>query len=140
MIVDYTYRLYFGWQLASGEQKAAKIGGKMSYNEAQFDVIVADLDLTREGYGGDWQVSNGHQDRSKLMRLSIQNNSTGTRSRYIRYPQTDRGPVDNNFARSDGSVYTISNIVTADPRLEMVPQKWNVPASDGAWSLLPRAQ
>lgn len=131
----FSYRLYFGWKLDKNDstlETMRKTTDVMTFGGKEFDVIVADRDHTRNGYSGHYFAQNGHPDinRGTMRRVSLGYSLSGSYA---------RGPVSNNFARSDGSVVRVVNMEVEDPRMVKTPPKANSVNLNLYWSLLPDA-
>ena len=139
-IID--YRWYFGWdpQLnnsgdADPGDTMRKPGDKMVYDGNEFDIIAADRDHVYTN-GGPRALSS-HPDSLGLMTERIANSDT-KRSSAFKSDVAERGVVDLNYARSDGSVFRIDNVEYDDDRLTKLPYKaWNSGGVGSKWSQLP---
>jgi hypothetical protein len=130
--INLSYRLYFGWRMNKNDATATTLlrpDGVMKFNGKEFDIIVADTDHTRNGYGGDYWSQNAHPDKLGTMRRLT--------SGYHVSNWQARGGIDNVFTRTDGSVFTVNNLMPDDARLEKTPPKANSVNITTYWSLLP---
>lgn len=125
-----TYRMFHNWELTvegvtrpSPVKGMARLGGRMVYGAESFDILVADNDLIKPA--SPW-TRNSHPDMSLGLMRRITHNGpadgkAATQSLYQVGGTLERGPVDNIFGRGDGSVFTITNILPNDTRLELIP-------------------
>ncbi len=123
---SYSYKLYFGWKLATGQQQMSRAGDTMTWAGDEFDVVAADA-YTYEA--GDCRTS--HPGSGGLT-LNTQNDSTNSYSYYTGVS----GVFNLNFCKSDGSVIEFSNVTAFDDRLKRVPRKIDFNTTS-RWSLLP---
>jgi len=122
------YNIYFGWLLNrfSSTGNLMRMDDLMVYTNAatgmtyRFDVLAGDLDLTVNFSFCD--TTNGHSESSHPDMGTGRLNNVHDLC-FDRYwsngPQ--RGPVDLNFARTDGSVRRYTSLLRDDPRLTLIP-------------------
>jgi prepilin-type N-terminal cleavage/methylation domain-containing protein len=139
--------LWYGWQYKDGSTHAGlkKLGNRFSWagtnqfgvaGRWRFDLLAGDHDMISVVNGG---FINSHPDLDGSGYLWTRNNeyeSQGTLglgldrgfkyvfSRWNSRPNTshERGPVDMNFARTDGGVYRLSQVKWDDERVTSIPE------------------
>jgi len=134
--IQINYSFYFGFQFSDDETPMDRTDRLMTFRGHEFDILVADR--TRVYADRPWTDA-AHPDfgTSRMMPI-VQNDAGWTSARYRLNGSIDRGPVDLNFTRVDGSSFRINDVEPEDPRLEKVPYKHAAASSISTrWSLLP---
>lgn len=125
-----TYDLWFGWQLwgPGGGEGMTHQTKTLQYAGFDFDILACDRDIFNPS--GAW-VHGTHPDADGVMWNEVLDsqaveNVAGsvkfTLSRWITYTTNARGPIDRNFAHTDGSVDRITEVVLNDPRMVILPE------------------
>ena len=122
------YRFLFGMPINKNEKAMNFVDQSLYQGSDEFDIIIADKDLTYTSKGT--QVS--HPDRSPTMMkryLTVYANwNNGT---------YQRGKVDMNFTRKDGSTFGLIGLAVNDSRLKKVSYKVSQVSTSNRWSSLP---
>lgn len=130
------YSFYFGFQFSHGEQSLERLSDTMTFDGDQFNVLIADR--TRVYADSNWTDAAHPDFGTRRMKAVVNNTATWTSARYRLTGSIDRGPVDLNFTRTDGSGYRIPGVEPEDPRLKKVPYEHaNKSSVSTRWSLLP---
>lgn len=138
-VIASSYAFYFGFMAKDAEKKMRRLGHTMDLKNdpTEFDTMVADMNLyylnglslsVHPDYGtgsltlGSWTTINAYQGSTHF-----------------------RGPIDMNFARSDGSAYTMRKVgltQTGEDRVKHFNYKYNNGGNSlsSRWSLLPPAE
>lgn len=136
--VHSTYALWWGWQYfnspAGSERGSFKLYSPFTWNGGSWDLIASDHATTYPP--GNWGYST-HQDKLGLgyqRYYADQEASSGPTQSYswsFWMNPSSRGPLDLHFARQDGSVMRIVDVLwdeagnTADERMTKVPARTN---------------
>lgn len=88
----------------------------------RWDVLAGDMDLGWDGGRGVWDRWTSHEPRqsSSVLNQQFSSSTTFTAGSTISFYQSftyDRGPIDRNFVRVDGSGFTLPEITARDPRM-----------------------
>lgn len=129
------YVLWFGVQY-TGDPGMLRMGQRLKWSSAtaarEIDLLVSDQNIfQRDGAG--LAVSN-HPDNAGVMTNQVAQDQNvdgippvgagglpATRSRWISFNTKERGEVDLNFARTDGSVGRFTEVLVDDPRFNGSP-------------------
>ncbi len=134
--VHSTYALWWGWQYfnspAGSERGSFKLYDRFTWNGGSWDLLASDHATTYPP--GNWGYST-HQDKAGLgfqRYYADQEASSGPTQWYawsFWMNPSNRGPLDLHFARQDGSVTRITDVLwdeagdTADERMTKVPAR-----------------
>jgi len=136
-VITANYDLYFGlrfYDAGVALRGMMRLGDRLAWGDDRFDVLVMDHDRT---YDGSYAMSS-HPDTDGKLAMSIWQSTAFldsgiegvgvlkfTVSRWDMVGRSDRGPVDVNVARSDGSVQRFNDFARdqwqKDPRVSRVP-------------------
>ncbi|MEO0477730.1 MAG: prepilin-type N-terminal cleavage/methylation domain-containing protein [Planctomycetota bacterium] len=128
------YNFYFGFEFYSNEQRMENISDKMTFDGDEFDIIVGDM--TKVYADRPWTRSAHPVKGTGGMGANVRDDATWTSASYLLTGTIDRGGLELNFTRTDGSGFTIGSIQPEDPRLKKVPYKHGNPVA-ARWTLLP---
>lgn len=120
----FSYSIYAGWQLASGQERMRTPYQNMTYNGYEFDILAADMFID----GGSYAQSSHPLQGGRLITYP-----DGSSYRGDSLPSQEDYQVKLNFCRKDGSVVTYS---ASDERLKRVPRKFNF-STGSNFALLP---
>jgi hypothetical protein len=120
----YSYSIYAGWQLASGQRHMDTVYKNMTYGGDEFDIIAADVFID----GGSYAQSSHPTADSELKTYP-----DGSSYRGPSLPSQSDYEVRLNFCRKDGSVISLA---ASDPRMRRVPRKYNF-STGSNFALLP---
>jgi len=145
--IEVSYHLWFSWQYShrGPEQGMYKVGDRFTLTEADgakrtFDFLASDVDVVNLQ---DSIAIAGHPDRDGVLVRNVAQDSSegGLQYTLARWeaPTVRRGPIDTNFASSDGSVkrYVEVRWDEADataPEMTRAPV-WSEGYSSGPWDL-----
>lgn len=136
--IEAPYHLWFGYKYA-GERGLLRPTSKLTWQGNSFNIVASDRDVVNWG-GGTW-VHGSHPDGSNVMYDEVLQMASDTHfsggqyvfSRWQSHSTFRRGLLDLNFARTDGSVFMVANLIARDPRLIPVPEF----ANGGNWPTAP---
>lgn len=129
-----SYNFYFGFEFMADEQRMETFTDKMTYAGDEFDIIVGDM--TKVYADRPWTRSAHPVKGSGGMGANVRDDATWTSASYLLTGTIERGGLELNFTRTDGSGFTIGSVKPEDPRLKKVPYKHGNPTGV-RWSLLP---
>ncbi len=121
------YQMYGGWRIDHSLEASGmpKVDSAHQYNGETFRVLVADGEVRRINWAGAWQTNGTHPDRPQLRTLMQKDDTRSCFSLWNRKGPAAgfdlRGVVDRNFGFTDGSVFTLRNLVQEDSRLTRLP-------------------
>lgn len=125
--VNISYEMYFGSAIDNNiaDSHMLKVGDEPVWNGTTFNILAADLDWEQRNFD---RRRTSHDDGG-MFALSG-DPSIGYFCQEWRYNGSwFRNPIDRNFARTDGSVSTITHITYEDPRMIRVPGNPKYPGS-----------
>lgn len=141
-----SYEIYAGWELSPpGEDgldacnRMIDLSSKMTLFDSarnideQFDILAADMYFVRANAGAS---RSAHPDFGTGTFTLVSSWFRGTTT------GPTLGPVDRNFTRTDGSVFTVKDVLPSDggDRLTKIPYKWGkFDTMSVEYSLLPNA-
>ena len=118
-----SYCLWFGWQIfdGKGSKGLKRLGDRLGYNNGVdqygFNILASDADSVETGWGYS-QAS--HPDRGEPYLGTLQNEGgtpTGgpwTYSFWTHVNSRNKGPIDRQFAYTDGSVQRLDGLTIKD--------------------------
>lgn len=129
-----SYNFYFGFEFMSDEERMEQIGDKMTFLGDEFDIVVGDMTKV---YGDKPFTVSAHPVKGTGgMGATVADNASWTTASYVLNGSLDRGGLELNFTRIDGSTFTIGSVRREDPRLKKVPYKHGNNVAT-RWTLLP---
>jgi hypothetical protein len=112
-----TYNFYHGWKFSipnKGGQGMFKLGDRWKYDENRFNILVGDMDFTRDH---DTRAISSHPDHETMDNLVLDYEVNPIFGAYFtsshwRNPRSSyRAPLDLNYAYDDASVRRFDDVV-----------------------------
>jgi prepilin-type N-terminal cleavage/methylation domain-containing protein len=113
--VESSYAFYAPWQFI-GKKNAIKVDDYFDFGNKKFRLLMGDYLNDQDNA---WGITS-HPDRPSKTRTVTSLGSADYFSRWENSYSSARGALDLNFASTDGSVATYSNLAPLDPRFTIV--------------------
>lgn len=134
--IQMNYSFYFGFKFNRDEKILDRMDKRMTYSGNEFNILVADKTVV---YSDRPWTAAAHPDNApSRMGESVRDDAQWTDTLFRVTGTIQRGPLDLNFTRTDGSGFTVPEVQPEDGRMKKVPYKNGNPTSV-RWSLLPSA-
>ena len=89
----------------------------------EFDIVLEDIDRLTTNI---WDTAHAERGSYKLLELTTWDSAGVVWKSNRGVAPPDRAPVDRNFCRTDGSVFTLKQVsAQVDSRLQMLPYRQN---------------
>jgi hypothetical protein len=118
--IRYSYSVFYGWK-HNDSTKLTHMLKPLEYNGTEFNIVGSDILHIRQG--GDLAISS-HEGKKSVGYSWLRPSNTLSQ--------------DTNFARNEGSVYTMKNVTPTDSRMMKVPYELGSRNVNNDYLLLPK--
>ncbi len=141
-VVESTYGFYWNWKFTQGTLNTQRLESpedRYTFQSAgriiEFDVLAMDFDTTNNNV---WESSHPAKDMFSIYQENIPSNLNAW-SRWETPSGVQRGPINKNYLRTDGSVQTYGNVSPDHSNVEMI-RVYSFASNFGWWVWLPEAE
>lgn len=135
--IEQSYEFWAGTETQHGDPttRMFKVGQRPMWAGKTFAILASDKERRNNAAWGIYALDSAHPDFTTLTPSTLIDDPfpgdpfTYTWSMYQLVGSVNRGPIDRNFLKDDGSVFGLSRLTFDDPRLSTVPDYGSYPPS-----------